>query len=90
MVANPKDRFSRDVAHILIRQFMCYYKSTVGIPVQQCLTSELGHEKMCLTLYANNKCADQPALPRSLISSFVVHCLDSIISIDSIVEISRL
>ena len=29
--------------------------------------------------YANNKGADQPAHPRSLISTFVVHCLDSII-----------
>ena len=29
--------------------------------------------------YANNKGADQPAHPRSLISAFVVHCLDSII-----------
>ena len=37
--------------------------------------------------YANNKGADQPAHPRSLISAFVVHCLDSIISLDSITEI---
>ena len=29
--------------------------------------------------YANNKGADQPAHPRSLISDFVVRCLDSII-----------
>ena len=40
--------------------------------------------------YANNKGADQPAHPRSLISAFVVHCLDSIVSLDSIAEISRL
>ena len=40
--------------------------------------------------YANNKGADQPAHPCSLISAFVVRCLDSIISLDSIVEISRL
>ena len=51
---------------------------------------EPGHEKMCLTSYANNKGADQPAHRRSLISTFVVRCLDSIISIDSIAEISRL
>ena len=31
--------------------------------------------------YANNKGADQPAHPRSLISAFVVRCLDSIITI---------
>ena len=51
---------------------------------------EPGHEKMCLMSYANNKGADQPAHPRSLISAFVVRCLDSIISLDSIAEISRL
>ena len=41
---------------------------------------------MCLMSYANNKGADQPAHPRSLI----FRCLDSIISLDSIAEISRL
>ena len=40
--------------------------------------------------YANNKGADQPAHPRSLSSAFVVHSLDSIMSLDSIAEISRL
>ena len=45
---------------------------------------------MCLMSYANNKGADQPAHPHSLISAFVVHCLDSIVSPDSIAEISRL
>ena len=40
--------------------------------------------------YVNSKGADQPAHPRSLISAFVVHCLDSIISLDSIAESSRL
>ena len=34
--------------------------------------------------------ADQPAHPRSLISAFVVHCLDSIISILAISKFSRL
>ena len=52
--------------------------------------NELGHEKMCLMSYANNKGADQPAHPHSLISTFVICCLDSIISLDSIAEISRL
>ena len=50
---------------------------------------EPGHEKMCLMSYANNKGADQPAYPRSLISAFIVRCLDSIMSLDSITEISR-
>ena len=40
--------------------------------------------------YANNKAADQLAHSRSLISTSVVHCLDSIISILAIAEISRL
>ena len=38
--------------------------------------------------YANNKGADQPAHLRCLISTFVVHCLDSIIPVVSIHEIS--
>ena len=40
--------------------------------------------------YANDKGADQPAHPRSLISAFVVRCLDSIIPVVSISEISSL
>ena len=52
--------------------------------------NEPSHEKMCLMSYANNKGADQPAHPHSLISAFVLRCLDSIISLDSIAEISRL
>ena len=40
--------------------------------------------------YANNKGADQPAHLRSLISTFVVRCLDSMISLVSISEISSL
>ena len=40
-----------------------------------------GHAKTCLMSYANNKGADQPAHPRTLISTFVVRCLDSMICI---------
>ena len=40
-----------------------------------------GHAKMCLMSYANNKGADQPAHPHSLISTFIVRCLDSMICI---------
>ena len=40
--------------------------------------------------YANNKGADQPAHPRSLISAFVVCGLDSIIPLVSISKISSL
>ena len=41
-------------------------------------------------LYANNKGADQPAHPRSLISAFVFRCLDSIIPLVSKSEISSI
>ena len=40
--------------------------------------------------YANNKGADQPVHTRSLISAFIVRCLDSIIPLVSITEISSL
>ena len=40
--------------------------------------------------YANNKCADQPAHARSLTSVLVVRCLDSIIPLVFISEISSL
>ena len=40
--------------------------------------------------YANKKDADQPAHPRSLISAFVVRCLDSVMSLVSVTEISSL
>ena len=43
---------------------------------------------MCLMPYANNKGADQPAHLRSLISTVVVRCLDSMISVVSRSEIS--
>ena len=39
---------------------------------------------------SNNKGADQPVLPHSLISAFVVRCLDSIIPLLATAEISRL
>ena len=39
--------------------------------------------------YANDKDADQPARPRSLISTFIVRCLDGIIPLLAIAEISR-
>ena len=45
---------------------------------------------MCLMSYAINEGTHQTAHPRSLISAFVVRGLDSIISLDSVAEISRL
>ena len=38
--------------------------------------------------HVNNKGADQPAHPRSLISTFAVRCIDSIIPLVSIADIS--
>ena len=38
--------------------------------------------------YANNNGTDQPAHPRSLISAFVVRCLDSVMSLISVTKIS--
>ena len=49
-----------------------------------------GHANMCLMPYANNKGAGQPEHPCSLISTFVVRCLDSIMPLVSISVISRL
>ena len=43
---------------------------------------------MCLMPYVNNKGADQPAHPGSLISTFVVCCLDSICTL-AVSKISR-
>ena len=48
-----------------------------------------GHAKMCLMPYANNKSADQPAHPRSLISTFLVRYLDSMICILALSKVSR-
>ena len=61
----------------------------LGLLIDKHFTGEPDHEKMCLMPNANNKGADQPAHSRSLISTFVVRCLDSIISLDSIAEISK-
>ena len=46
--------------------------------------------RKCVMSYVNNKGADQPAIPRSLISAFAVRCLYSIIPLDSMAEISKL
>ena len=53
-------------------------------------TNEPGHEKTCCMSYANNKDADQPVHPRSMISAFVVRCLESVMSLVSVTKISSL
>ena len=70
--------------------FHCVEEFIIYIHHMEIIGNEPCHEKMCLMSYANNQGADQPAHPRSLISAFVVRCLDSIIYLDSIAEISRL
>ena len=40
--------------------------------------------------YANNKGADQPGNPRRLINAFIVRCLDSIMPLIAVEEISTL
>ena len=54
-----------------------------------CNLYELSYEKTCFMLYANNKNVDKPAHPHSLISVFVIPCLDNIIPIFAISKISR-
>ena len=51
---------------------------------------ESDHEKTCLMSYTNNKCADLPAHLRNLISALVVRCLDSVMSLVSVIKISSL
>ena len=51
--------------------------------------NELDSEVYLIMLMRNNKGAEQPAHPRSQISAFVVHCLDSIIPLLAIAEILR-
>ena len=47
------------------------------------------HEKTCLCLMRTTKVQDQPKHPRSLMSDFVACCLNSIISLPAIAEISK-
>ena len=72
--------------------FVCCSKSHTGlIPCLSCFIYDVkwasSWENLLLP-YANNKGADQPAYLRSLISPFVARCLDSIIPLVFISEIS--
>ena len=84
---NKKDRIPLNgVPFILSPIKMSNSQCTLSIHID--IRNEPGHEKMCHTSYANNKGADQPAHPRSLISAFVVRCLDSVMSLVSVTKIS--
>ena len=54
-----------------------YYETNISCKFTLLRLFEHHHEKTCLMPYAKNKGADQPVYPRSLISTFVVRCLDS-------------
>ena len=84
MVANTQDLLSRDESQI--RQ---YYRSNFE-KVLASYMFKVGprREKTCLRGFANNKCADQPAHPHSLISAFVIGFLKSTISKLAASEIS--
>ena len=66
------------------KSFICENQPTLSGRINALNIIHPGHEKMCLMSYANNKGADQPAHQLSLISAFVVRCLNRIISLDSI------
>ena len=53
--------------------------------------TEMSHvmRKIFMPIDANNKGANQPAHPRSLISAIIVRFLDSIIPLPAIAEIPR-
>ena len=59
-----------------------------GSAEQGILSNGPRREKTCLRGFANNKGADQPAHPCSLISAFVIYLLESIISRLATSEIS--
>ena len=69
----------------------CDIGRKMGCEILTCqMQYEPRHKKTCFLPYANNNGADQPAHPRSLISAFVVRCLNSIIPLVSISAISNL
>ena len=70
---------------------VCYNINAIWTRNQSCFIWTTSWENLFMQ-YANNKGADQPVHPRSLISAFVVRCLDtcSIIPLVSISEISSL
>ena len=78
---------------MLLQKFCLCIESSKQLSraMRKCVLCHMRTTKAQISLRgANNNGADQPAHPRSLISAFVVRCLDSIISLDSIAEISRL
>ena len=85
-----KIRPTRKIAVNILKFEQCFYRTLMGQKDAEGRTDGPRHAKTCLMPYANNKGADQPAHLRSLISTFVVGCLDSIMPLVYISEISRL
>ena len=105
LVEVAEDTFSHDVAHLelrgLVRSFTKYTMSTKNMDTRKVAVTILNFEQCGFTIgatswenlimpYANNKDADQPAHPRSPISTFIVHCINSVIPPISIPKISSL
>ena len=67
-------------------QYNLHFDTPQKNEIHSLIKFEPCHEKTCFMPYANNKGADQPAHPRSLITAFVVHCLDSVIPLVSITK----
>ena len=79
-----------EIIHIEKYSLSCKTGSaSARVCVYICVSVRPGHAKTCLMPYANNKGADQPAHRRSLISTFVVRCFDSMICIIAISKVSR-
>ena len=68
---------------------VCLLQSILAFSVPTVYDTATSWENLFMQ-YANSKDTDQPAHPRSLISAFVVCCLDCIIAIVLITETSRL
>ena len=81
-VASYSSEGSEEPAHLQ------YCQSIFCVWTQSRVTYGPQREKTCLWGFANNKGADQPAHPHSLISAFVIHLLKSIISRLATSEIS--
>ena len=65
---------------MIIFQFLISLKHSLFLSFIEVHVNYKGLEKTCLHGVANNTGVDQPVHPRSLISTFVIHFLESTIS----------
>ena len=70
-------------------QVLCVGLNLVMLGSSMLVSYEPRTEKTCLCHMQTTKGADKPAHLHTLISAFVVHCLDSIIPLLAIADISR-